>query len=321
MGNPIGNISVAVTTHRRPKYVKECLLSICNQTYLPSEIIISQDGDDSETEQVINEIISKYEQIKFIYIVNKIPLGQLANRQQAFRLTTGEYIAMLDDDDQWGQFFLEKTYSVLSQQLDCVFCSSNHYFMDNDGGVLVEESSKFAEYCGRSTMKSGKYKDVFLRMIINNACIFSLQFTLFRRSVIDKIGFFQPFGRLVPDYSLMLVLGAQRTIGYFIDDYLGNCRVHAGQQTTKRLENSISKVECLSEINNKYKNVLTKVELNSLCQMFQKSLIECSIAYAHQRRRMDAIRSMFQFYQMGFGLPPIKRTLVLAALLIGIRKV
>ena len=81
----------------------------------------------------------------------------------------------------------------------------------------------------------------------------------------------------------MLALGSKRLNAYFIPEFLGMCRVHEGQQTNKRLENSISKVEGISGIIDKYGEELSKHELSILKSKYRELVIECSIAFAHEK--------------------------------------
>ena len=110
-------ISVAVTTHKRPDYLKDCLDSILNQTLLPNELVISEDGEDFNTRGLINQYIIDFPQVNIHHIVNKIPLGQLANRRQAIKATTGEYVAMLDDDDIWNDRFWKQLMGHCLQRI------------------------------------------------------------------------------------------------------------------------------------------------------------------------------------------------------------
>ena len=49
-------ISVVIATFNGEKYIEEQLLSIINQTYLPYEIIISDDNSSDHTLDIISNI-------------------------------------------------------------------------------------------------------------------------------------------------------------------------------------------------------------------------------------------------------------------------
>ncbi|MDG0791427.1 glycosyltransferase family 2 protein [Cohnella ginsengisoli] len=317
-------ISVAVPTHKRAHYLKETLLSICAQTRVPDEIVVSEDGRDGRTFETVKEVRAMYPKIAFKHIASisdDVRIGQLKNRQQAFRATSGDFVAMLDDDDVWEPQFLASAEAALLSHPACAFVSSNHYFMDDSGRRLIQQSRDFAEYCGRSAMSSRPYEDVLSRTLINNACVFSLQVSLFRRGELERVGFFQPSGGLVPDYMLMLALGARGLSGYFLTDYLGSCRVHSGQQTAKRLENVKSKFEGLAYMIHLFGERLTSEQRRLLVKKYQQTVLEYSIALAHAKQRSAALQMMTRtFNRFGSALPSPKRLAVLLALLLGVRK-
>ncbi|OXM13705.1 glycosyltransferase family A protein [Paenibacillus herberti] len=314
-------ISVAVPTCGRPHYLEESLNSIMAQTRLPDEIVVSEDGADLQTKEIIDNWKRKMEgKVRLMHVSNTPGLGQLANRQQAIQLASGDYIAMLDDDDMWFPPFLEKSFVALKNEPEAAFCSANHSFMDDNSIVIAEKSKEFEQYCGRSGMESGLYRDVFRRTLVNKACVFSLHVTLFRSNALKAIGYFQAYGGLVPDYALFLKLGAKRFNGIFIKDYLGSCRIHNGQQSKKRLENSVSKVECLTMTREQTAVGLNQQERELLEAKLRAAILECSIAYAHENRRRDALRQVGQMGQVGYRLWPFKRWAVLMALMAGVKK-
>ncbi|MDI4646912.1 glycosyltransferase family 2 protein [Cohnella hashimotonis] len=317
-------ISVAVPTHKRAHYLKETLLSICAQTRMPDEIVVSEDGRDGPTLETVKEIRAMYPAVAIKHIASisdDVRIGQLQNRQQAFRATTGDFVAMLDDDDVWEPAFLELAEAALLSHPECGFVSSNHYFMDDSGSRLAQQSRDFAAYCGRTAMSSQPYADVLSHTLRNNACVFSLQFSLFRKGALERVGFFQPSGGLVPDYMLMLALGARGLSGYFLTEYLGSCRVHSGQQTAKRLENVKSKFEGLAYMIHVFGERLTPEQRRLLVKKYQQTVLEYAIALAHARQRSAAMQMMTRpLNRFGSALPSPKRLAVLFALLIGVRR-
>jgi glycosyltransferase involved in cell wall biosynthesis len=244
------------------------------------------------------------------------PLGQLANRQQAFWLTTGDFVAMLDDDDAWSDDFLANTHAALDAN-DCSFCSSDHYIMDSDSQILGDESNAASIRFGRAAMSEGRYDDVLHRELVSTS--FPLQFTLFSRQVLDAIGFFPPYGRTVPDFALFLELGAARVPGYFLPKRLGRYRVHAGQQTHNRIEKGLALIECLRGFCGRHSGIGAR-ERDAAAELYRQSVIELAIAYAHVGQRRDSIGALRSYPSMGWGWVHPSRALVLGALLAGARK-
>jgi glycosyltransferase involved in cell wall biosynthesis len=307
-------ISVAVPTARRPEYLKACLDSILAQTMPPAEIVVSDDGDDRETGLVVSALRRQTTLIR--YVRNRHPLGQLRNRQQAFQLTSGNLVAMLDDDDVWDEAFLELTSCALESAPECGFCSTDHYVIDSGGQILVDESKALSQRTGRASMISGIYRDVFARELKTHP--FSLQFTLFRRQPLEAVGFFPAYSQTVPDLALFLALGAQGIPGFFIQNRTGKYRAHPEQQTAKRTEQAASLVDCLVGIERRYS--LHADEKRLLAKAYRAALVELAIARSHDRERRASLAALIHYGALGWGPPRPRRLVVLVALLLGVRR-
>jgi glycosyltransferase involved in cell wall biosynthesis len=92
-------VSVAMCTYNGEAYLKEQLDCIIQQTYHHLEIVIVDDGSTDGTVQLLEAYRLKDNRIKFYQ--NEINLGYNKNFEKAFHLTTGNYIAIADQDDVW----------------------------------------------------------------------------------------------------------------------------------------------------------------------------------------------------------------------------
>ncbi|UUZ90161.1 glycosyltransferase family 2 protein [Paenibacillus sp. P25] len=142
------NISVVIATHKRPVYLDKALESVFRQTVLPAEIIVSEDGLDPETERVVTRYRGRGIPIR--YERHEPKLGQLKNRNAALQLASCEYVAILDDDDEWCETYLQKTWEALEHHPQCGFCFTDHYLIDTQGNILHEESDRCSQQFGRA---------------------------------------------------------------------------------------------------------------------------------------------------------------------------
>ncbi|MCW3805814.1 glycosyltransferase family 2 protein [Plebeiibacterium marinum] len=93
-------VSVIITTYQRPVFLERAIRSILNQTYPEIELIVVDDNDqDSEARQLTESLIKKYPDI--IYVKHPENKGANAARNSGIRIAKGEYIAFLDDDDEF----------------------------------------------------------------------------------------------------------------------------------------------------------------------------------------------------------------------------
>lgn len=311
---PNVTISVAVPTHKRPRYLQAALDSVLHQTRPPDEVIVSEDGSDPETAEVVHRYAAN---LPIRHLTNVPPLGELRNRRQAFAATHGTFVAMIDDDDEWEPTFLETTSRELLAHPECGFCSSDHWLMDADGQVLVEASEASTRRFGRDAMRTGVYDDVLMRYLAWTC--FPLQHTVFRRDVIAGVGFV-PGGEegVAGDFSLFTELGAKRVRAYYVDQRLGRYRTHAGQVTRNRILMASTHVDALEHLARH--DDLSREERAALAQRFRGQVVELAIAHAHARHRREALNSLRRYGELGWGLPPPRRLVVLAALLLGVRR-
>src|SRR2546422_6336039 len=104
-------VSINLCCYNGEKYLEETLQSIFLQTYEDWELVIVNDGSTDMTECIIARYKDRERPIIYHYQKN----SGLANaRNQALRLSRGEYIAFIDQDDIWLPQKLEKQMALLS---------------------------------------------------------------------------------------------------------------------------------------------------------------------------------------------------------------
>lgn len=91
-------ISVCVATYNGEKYIEEQLDSILNNICSDDEIVVSDDGSNDNTLNILNEYRCKYPNIK---IINGPKKGVVQNFQNAIYYAKGDFIFLSDQDDIW----------------------------------------------------------------------------------------------------------------------------------------------------------------------------------------------------------------------------
>ena len=114
-------VSVVITTHNRPDYLKESLASVLNQTVKPSELYVIDDGSTVSYE----EVLAQFPQEQFTYVKVPVASGANAARNLGITKSTSDIIAFLDDDDIWDTDYLERHISM-HQKADAVTLSLIH---------------------------------------------------------------------------------------------------------------------------------------------------------------------------------------------------
>lgn len=97
-------VSVVIPTRHRPKLVLRAIHSVLNQTYSEIELVVVVDGPDAATVAAVQAI----DDPRLQYIVNSRSLTAAGARNAGVAHTTGDWIAFLDDDDEWLPNKLER---------------------------------------------------------------------------------------------------------------------------------------------------------------------------------------------------------------------
>lgn len=90
-------VSVIVPVYGTEKYLRKCLDSILKQTYRNLQIIIVNDASKDNAEEIINEYLGRFENIK--YVCHSQNRGLFRARISGAEEADGEYIAFVDSDD------------------------------------------------------------------------------------------------------------------------------------------------------------------------------------------------------------------------------
>jgi glycosyltransferase involved in cell wall biosynthesis len=110
-------ISVIIPVYNGEKYIAKAIQSVVDQTIAPHEIIVVNDGSTDASASILAELAIKYP----IQYYQKENGGQSSARNFGVRVSQGELIAFLDQDDVWYpnhleelvKPFLEKSYPEL----------------------------------------------------------------------------------------------------------------------------------------------------------------------------------------------------------------
>lgn len=205
-------ISIALCTYNGEKYIGQQLESILSQTCRNLEVVIVDDCSTDGTIDIVNGYAKKDARIKCF--VNETNLGFNKNFERAITLTTGEYIAISDQDDIW---LPEKIESLLNNIGDnwLIFSNSSYLGGLEEGKILDGDS-----------FKAKNYKGTLLTNFVTGHT------TLFKREFIDYIlpfasaGFYDWWMAFVALYHQKIV---------FLDKILTQYRIHNDSVTQSYL--------------------------------------------------------------------------------------
>jgi len=121
-------VSVIIPCYCCSDTIERAVDSVANQTQLPKQLILVDDGspDEGETLQILNFLkdkYSKYFQIDVISLDKN--QGVSVARNTGWDIATQTYIAFLDADDSWHPQKIELQHQWMMNHRECVL--SGHY--------------------------------------------------------------------------------------------------------------------------------------------------------------------------------------------------
>lgn len=179
----IPKISILIPMYNtNEKFFKELVESLKNQTYQNFEVCLA-DGSECKNQNLINMI---KDDERFVYKFLNSNNGISENTNEALKLATGEYIALLDHDDLLPKFSLYEVVKAINENDKPEFIYSDEDILDSN---YVRKNPHFKPDFSPDTLRSYNY-----------ICHFSV----LRKDLLDKIGGFRREFDGAQDYDLIL---------------------------------------------------------------------------------------------------------------------
>lgn len=189
-------VSIALCTYNGAAYLSAQLYTLVNQTYPNIEIIAVDDCSADDTLKILNQYAGKYPQVKVFQ--NETNLGYVKNFEKALSLTTGEYIALSDQDDIWELNKIELMVDAIGEN---ILLYHNSAFINEDGKPLNRRMTDVRNF----------YQGGDSRVFLFENCI-SGHAMLFKRGLLK---YFESFnGVIIHDWWLAYIALNNGTIAY-----------------------------------------------------------------------------------------------------------
>lgn len=103
-------ISIIIPVYNVQDYVKNCVLSILNQSYKNLELIIVDDGATDKSGKICDKLEKQDDRIK---VYHKKNCGLSDARNYGMKYAKGKYIMFIDSDDYINKYMVEDLYNNL----------------------------------------------------------------------------------------------------------------------------------------------------------------------------------------------------------------
>ena len=240
------DVSVVIPTHNRANLLKRAIESVLKQSYPVKEINVVSDGSEDDTDEIVKEYCDKYPIIHY-YSYHPGKGGNYA-RNYGIKMSTGEMIAFLDDDDEWHEDKIEKQVQILKadKNIGLVCTSINRVFVSQ--GIVNPYTPPAPYDCD---------KDILLRN-----CIGSTTTVMVRKKLFDMVGAFDETLPALQDYDMWVRLCQVTKVGVVRTP----CVEYYNYESSGQISQNTQKyIDAIRLIDKKYEN-----KILALCMKDQK---------------------------------------------------
>ena len=211
-GPALVKTSIIIISHDRPEFLKQAVESLLNQTDKNLEVILLECSSRPEPIEYLKTVID--DRLR-IFNAESDNISQLWNL--GIDIARGEYIGMLDDDNHKRPQFVEKMAGFLDIHPECSAVGCQFVTIDVSGTKYGQPWPNIARF--------DPVKEIG-QNYIDSGCL------LFRKSLIEKIGYFDERLWTNEDYDFILRMVRQgHTIGW-ISEALLEYRQHLVRRMT-----------------------------------------------------------------------------------------
>ena len=186
------SVSVVVPTFNRCTLLERALTSVRQQTVSAEEVIVVDDGSRDGTREMVE---ARFPDVRLLSQSNQ---GVSAARNTGIREATGNWIALLDSDDEWLPEKLERQLDALEAEPQYDLCHCDEIWMRS--GVRVNQ--------GLRHEKRGGY--IYQHCL--PLCAISPSAAVLRRTVFDQVGMFDDALPACEDYDYWLRFCSKRPV-------------------------------------------------------------------------------------------------------------
>jgi glycosyltransferase involved in cell wall biosynthesis len=186
------SVSLIIPTRDRRALLCRALASVRAQTVPPDEIIVVDDGSRDGTAEMLLRDFPE------VTVIRQDNAGVSAARNRGIERATGDWIALLDSDDEWLPVKLERQLAAVGASREALLCHTDEIWIRR--GVRVNPRD-------RHVKRGGLIFEHCLPL-----CCISPSSALLRRDLLDEIGRFDESLPACEDYDLWLRVCARHPV-------------------------------------------------------------------------------------------------------------
>jgi len=213
MSKPL--VSVVIPTYNRSKLLKRAVRSVLNQTYSNLEILIVDDHSEDKTKKIGKKLEKESQKVRYIY--QETNQGAPAARNRGIKEAKGEYIGLLDDDDE----YLEKKIELQVKK----FQTDPKLGLIYGGFRVIREGSD-----KEPVDKLPKYRRDLSKPLLRN-CVIGSPTVLVKKEAFSRVGYFDTKLESCQDWDMWYRIARDYQIDY-VDKVIAKYYLHEDEQIT-----------------------------------------------------------------------------------------
>ena len=201
-----GLVSVVIPTYNRASIIGRAIDSVLSQQYRAVEVIVVDDGSTDGTEDLVRKYDSR------VRYVRQPNAGVSAARNLGLRETKGEFIALLDSDDEWLPWKIELQVAALHRFSDLGMVWTDMAAVDETGATVADAYLR-TMYSGYSRVNTAKIMEA--RGRVGELKVKNLEGLAGRQILAGDIFPYMLLGNLVHTSTVLLRRDRVRAAGGF----------------------------------------------------------------------------------------------------------
>lgn len=269
--------SAIIPTRNRAPYLRQAIQSVLAQTYADFELIVVDNHSQDDT----GEVLSAVNDPRLVVFRQERPVSRQDNWATGLPLSKGDYVAFLSDDDWWHEDFLSLAAHFLQMRKSIDLLFFDHWIVDAEGRLLVEETQATSARFGRDVLPYGAVED-FLSVTIEKQPV-SMNSAVYRRTAIESLPAWSD-AAVWPwsDYPINAQLALQECVAFYVPLRLGYYRRHSNAVTASAGDKAIEQQFLVSEVH--------------ICQQLLANPLPSRIHSFLEEKRRNSLRHLAHSY-------------------------
>jgi glycosyltransferase involved in cell wall biosynthesis len=245
----IPRVSVILPVYNGERYLAESIESVLSQTYTAYEIVVVNDGSQDGSMEIVKRYIGSG-RIKYVEQTNQ---GVANARNTGIFHSSGEFIALLDQDDAWLPDKLEKQIDFMDAHPEVALLHARVACIDGEGRPIscrgwIYVGEEVHGYCAEQLLSGNKIAP--LTVLIRRACL-------------GKVGVFNQSCAPADDWDLWLRIAVRFPLG-FLDSVVAKYRVHDSNESKKKLKLRLGEIQVMESFRSEYPALVRRMNRKSI---------------------------------------------------------